>query len=240
VAVVNETMADRFWRGNDPIGKRIQVKGRWVQVVGVAKDSKYDSVREAAKLFFYVAMRQTVSVRGTTLNIRTPLGPQAMATALAHEVRALDSNLALYETITLQEQLERSTASQKVAVTLVGILGGLALLLAAIGLYGVMSYMVSQSARELGLRMALGADSSNLLRLVMRRGLTLTAIGMMLGALGALELTRLISGFLYKVSPHDPVAFGSAVSIMVVVSVAACAFPAWRAARTDPVRALRN
>jgi macrolide transport system ATP-binding/permease protein len=240
VAVVNETMADRFWRGNDPIGKRIQVKGRWMQVVGVAKDSKYDSVREAAKLFFYVAMRQTVSVRGTTLNIRTPLGPQAMATALAREVRALDSNLALYETITLQEQLERSTASQKVAVTLVGILGGLALLLAAIGLYGVMSYMVSQSARELGLRMALGADSSNLLRLVMRRGLTLTAIGMMLGALGALELTRLISGFLYKVSPHDPVAFGSAVSIMVVVSVAACAFPAWRAARTDPVRALRN
>jgi predicted permease len=240
VAVVNETMAERFWRGNDAIGKQIQVKGRWVQVVGVAKDSKYDSVREAAKPFFYVAMRQTVSVRGTTLNIRTPLGPQAMATALAREVRALDSNLALYETITLQEQLERSTASQKVAVTLVGILGGLALLLAAIGLYGVMSYVVSQSARELGLRMALGADSSNLLRLVMRRGLTLTAIGMMLGALGALELTRLISGFLYKVSPHDPVAFGSAVSIMVVVSVAACAFPAWRAARTDPVRALRN
>jgi len=99
---------------------------------------------------------------------------------------------------------------------------------------------VSQSSRELGLRMALGADSSTLLRLVLRRGLTLTAIGMLLGTLGALELTRLISGFLYKVSPRDPVAFGSGVIIMAIVSVAACAFPAWRAAQTDPVRALRN
>ncbi|HUK90576.1 MAG TPA: ABC transporter permease [Blastocatellia bacterium] len=240
VAIVNETMATRFWGGIDAIGKRFQVKGRWMQVVGVASDSKYESVREIPKPFFYLAMRQTVLVRGSNLNIRTRLSPETMATALAREVRAIDSNLALYETITLQEQLDRSTSSQKVAVTLVGILGGLALLLAAIGLYGVMSYVVSQSSRELGLRMALGADSSTLLRLVLRRGLTLTAIGMLLGTLGALELTRLISGFLYKVSPRDPVAFGSGVIIMAIVSVAACAFPAWRAAQTDPVRALRN
>jgi len=133
-----------------------------------------------------------------------------MATALAREVHALDGNLALYEVITLQEQVDRSTSPQQVAVTLVGILGGLALLLAAIGLYGVMSYAVSQSTRELGLRMALGADASNLLRLVMWRGLALTAAGVVLGATVALGLTRLLGSLLYKVSPRDPLAFGSA------------------------------
>jgi ABC-type antimicrobial peptide transport system permease subunit len=163
-----------------------------------------------------------------------------MATALAREVHALDGNLALYEVITLQEQVDRSTSPQQVAVTLVGVLGGLALLLATIGLYGVMSYAVSQSTRELGLRMALGAGASNLLRLVMSRGLTLTAGGVALGAVVALGLTRLIGNLLYNVSPRDPLAFGSAFVVMMIAAFAACYLPAWRAARTDPARALRD
>src|SRR5271156_591372 len=134
-----------------------------------------------------------------------------MAITLGREIHALDANLALYEVIPLQEQLDRSTASQKAAVTLLGVLGGLALLLAAIGLYGVMSYAVSQSTRELGLRMALGARASDLLRPVISPGLALMAGGVVLGAVAALELTRLLGYMLYKVGPRDPRAFASAL-----------------------------
>jgi putative ABC transport system permease protein len=239
VAVVNETMAAQYWRGKNPIGERLQVKGRWMQVVGVAKDSKYQSVRETPKPFFYVPLRQNFS-RGAGLYIRTPLSPETMATALTREVHALDPDLALYEVISLQEQLDRSTSPQLVAVTLVGVLGGLALLLSGIGLYGVMSYAVSQSTRELGLRMALGAGASNLLRLVMSRGLSLTAGGLLLGAAAALGLTRLLGNLLYKVSPRDPLAFGSAFVVMTIAALAACFLPAWRATRTDPARVLRD
>jgi macrolide transport system ATP-binding/permease protein len=239
VAVVNETMAAHYWRGGNPIGQRLQVKGRWMQVVGVAKDSKYQSIREEPKPFFYVPLRQNFS-RGVGLYIRTPLSPERMATALGREVHALDPNLALYEVITLQEQVDRSTSPQLVAVTLVGVLGGLALLLAAIGLYGVMSYAVSQSTRELALRMALGAGASNLLRLVLSRGLALTVGGVLLGAAVAFGLTRLLGNLLYKVSPRDPLAFGSALVVMMAAALAACFLPAWRATRTDPARALRD
>ncbi len=238
-AVVNETMAQRYWQGRNPLGERLQLKGRWMQVVGVAKDSKYSSVREKPTPFFFVPLRQN-SLRGSVLNIRTPLAPQTMATAIAREVHALDSNLAPYEVITMQEQLDRSTSAQMVAVTLVGILGALALVLAAIGLYGVMSYAVSQSARELGLRMALGAGTSNLLCLVLSRGLALTGAGMLLGAATALLLTRLLGNLLYEVSPRDPLAFGTAFVVMAVVSLAASFLPAWRATRTDPAQVLRG
>jgi ABC-type antimicrobial peptide transport system permease subunit len=239
VAVVNETMAAQYWRGKNPIGERVQVKGRWMKAVGVARDSKYQSVRERPKPFFYVPRRQNFSV-GAGLYVRTLLSTETMAAVLAREVHALDENLAPYEVITMQEQLDRSTSAQMVAVTLVGVLGGLALLLAAIGLYGVMSYAVSQSTRELGLRMALGADASNLLRLVLSRGLALTAGGVLLGAAVALALTRLMGNLLYHVSPHEPLAFGAAFAVMTLASLAACFLPAWRATRTDPARALRD
>jgi macrolide transport system ATP-binding/permease protein len=239
VAVVNETMAAQFWRGGDPVGKRIQVKGRWMRVIGVAKDAKYESVRELPKPFFYVPLRQNFAIQ-PGLNIRTSLSPRVMAATLTREVHALDANLAPYEIITLQEQLDRSTSPQQVAVTLVGVLGGLAVLLAAIGLYGVMSYAVSQSSRELGLRMVLGAGGADLMRLVMLRGLALTGGGVVVGAAVALGLTRLMGYLLYKVSPRDPLAFGSAFVVMMIASLAACFLPAWRASRTDPARALRR
>jgi predicted permease len=238
VAVINETMAQRYWNGRSPLGDRLQLKGRWLTVVGIAKDSKYSSVREKPTPFFFIALRQN-NLRGGVLNIRTTLSPQTMATELAREVQQLDANVAPSELITMQEQLERSTSPQMVAVTLVGVLGGLALLLAIIGLYAVMSYAVSQSARELGLRMALGAGASNLLRLVMSRGLTLTGSGVLLGAAVALGLTRLLGNLLYKVSPRDPLAFGSAFIVMIIAALAACFLPAWRATRTDPARILR-
>ncbi len=239
VAVVNETMAAQYWPAGDPLGKRLQVRDRWMQIVGVAKDSKYRTFLETPKPFFYVPLQQNFS-RQVIVNIRTRLDSGTMAAALVREVHALDPDLAPSEVITMREQIDRSTASQQVAVMLLGVFGGLALLLAAIGLYGVMSYAVSQSKRELGLRMAVGARPVDLFRLVMSRGLTVTAGGILLGGAAALGLTRLIGDLLYKVSPQDPLAFGSAFLVMAIVSLAACFLPAWRATRIDPVRALRD
>jgi predicted permease len=243
VAVVNKTMALRYWRGQDPTGRRFQMriqdKDQSLQVVGVAADSKYESMRETPRPFFYVPIRQT-PVIAASLNIRTTLPRQTMATVLAREVRALDANLAPYEVISLQQQVDRSTSPQLVAVTLVAILGGLALLLATIGLYGVMSYSVSQSTRELGIRMALGANASGLLRLVLLRGLALTGGGVLLGAAAAFAFNRLLGNLLYNVSPYDPKAFGLAIAVMMSASLAACLLPSWRAARTNPASVLRD
>jgi predicted permease len=239
VAIVNDVMAAQYWRGDSPIGKRLQVKGKWLQVVGVAKVSKYQSVRENPKPFFYVPLRQNFSVQAD-LNIRTHMPVETMAAELAREVHTLDANLAPYEVITLQEQLNRSTSAQRVAFTLLGILCALSLLLAAIGLYAVMSYAVSQSTRELGLRMALGANPSDLLKQVISSALRLTAAGVILGAAAALASTRLLGNLLYHVSPRDPMAFGSAFVVMTIAATAACFLPAWRATRTDPARILRD
>ena len=239
VAIVNQTMAARYWRDQDPIDRRLQVNGRWVRVIGVAADSKYESMRESPKPFFYVPLLQDF-VRGPALYIRSAQPLQSISAALLREVHALDPNLALYETITLQEQVDRSTSPQLVAVNLVSILGGLALLLAAVGLYGVMSYGVAQSIRELGLRMALGASTGDLFRRVISRGLRLTAIGVLCGAAAGLALTRLFGKLLYNVSPNDPLAFAAAVAVMTITSVLACVLPAWRATRTDPARVLRD
>ncbi|HET6930736.1 MAG TPA: ABC transporter permease [Candidatus Acidoferrum sp.] len=238
-AIVNQTMVTRYWRGQDPVGRRLQVKGSWVQVVGVVKDSKYYNMDEAPRPFFYVPLRQYFAIE-PDIHIRTTLPLQTVQTALIRELRALDPDLALYEMITLQEQVDRSTSQQLVAVSLVALFGGLALLLAGIGLYGVMSYTVSQSTRELGLRMALGAGASNVLRLVLSRGLLLTTIGTISGIVLALLLTRLLGGLLYHISPRDPLAFVSALVVITIASFAACFLPAWRATQVDPARALRD
>jgi len=239
VVVVDETMAAQYWRGEDPVGRRVQVRGRWLQIVGVARAAKYRNLLETPKPFFYVPLRQNFSPIAA-LHVRTTQGPASLAASLVREIHALDANVAPGELITMREQVDRTTASQRIAVTILGVFGGLALLLAAIGLYGVMSSSVSQSSRELALRMALGADTSDLLRLVMSRGLALTAGGVVIGAAAALEVTRLMGYLLYQVSPRDPVAFGSAFAVIAVASLAACLAPAWRATRTDPLRALRG
>jgi predicted permease len=238
VAIVNDTMAAQFWPGQDPVGRRIQVKGQWLQVVGVARVSKYRTLIETPKPFFYVPMRQ--SLVGGDLFVRTSLPPSTLASALMREVHAIDPSLASGEMITMQEEINRSTAVQRIAVRMLGAFGALALLLAGVGLYGVMSYAVSQSTREFGLRMALGARGSDLLRLVISQGLLLTMVGVLVGGIAALGLSRLLGYLLYRVSPRDPLTFGTAVIVMAVASVAACFLPAWRATRTDPVRALKG
>jgi macrolide transport system ATP-binding/permease protein len=239
VAIVNETMAAKYWPEQDPIGQRLKVKDRWLQIVGVAKNVKYENKLELPRTFFYVPVRQNFLESNVVL-MRTRETPGAIMTALAQEVHALDPNLAPIAPFRVQEQVDRKGYTQRLAATLVAIFGTMALFLAAIGLYAVMSYFVSQRTRELGLRMALGANAKDLLRLVVSRGLQLTAAGIVFGGIAALVLTRLIGNLLYKVSPHDPVAFGTAFALITIASLAACFLPAWRATRIDPVQALRE
>jgi macrolide transport system ATP-binding/permease protein len=238
-AIVDETMAAQFWPGADPVGRRLQVKGQWLHIVGVARAAKYDNLLEAPKPFFYVPLRQFFSATAA-LQLRTPLSAAAAAPIVVREVRALDANLVPGELITMREQVERTTASQRIAVTILVLFGGLALILAAIGLYGVMAATVSQSTRELALRIALGASAADLIRLVVTKGLVLTVAGVAIGGVAALELTRLLGYLLYKTSPYDPWAFASAIAIVLAAALIACVVPAWRATSTDPIEALRG
>jgi predicted permease len=239
LAIINETMAAKYWPGKNPVGQRLKAKDRWLQIVGIAKNSNYRSKTETPVPFFYVPLRQNFRVQNTLL-IRTPETPGAMMKALAREVHALDPNLAPLITDRLQDQIDEISYSQRLAVTLVALFGVMALFLAAIGLYAVMSYTVSQGTRELGLRMAFGAGEKDLLGFVMLRGLRLTAAGIVIGAVAAVMLTRLMGNLLYKVSPRDPIAFGTAFIILIVVAFVACFLPAWRATRIDPIQALRD
>jgi putative ABC transport system permease protein len=239
VAIVNETMAAKYWPGKDSIGQRLKVKDRWLRIVGVARNVKYENKLELPRTFFYVPMRQNF-LESNALLIRTRETPGAIRAALAREVQALDPNLAPIAPFRVQEQVDRKGYTQRLAATLVAIFGAMALFLAAIGLYAVMSYFVSQSTRELGLRMALGANARDLLRLVVSRGLQLTAAGIIFGGIAALVLTRLLGNLLYKVSPHDPLAFGTAFALITIASLAACFLPAWRATHIDPTQALRE
>jgi predicted permease len=239
VAIVNEQMAARYWRGRDPVGSRLVVRGRPMRVVGMAKLSKYRDLMEPSRPFFYVPLRQSTAF-GQSLMIRTTLSPGVTATALAAEVRALDTSLTPELLMTMREQINRMNQSTAMAVMLLTAFGGVALILAAIGLYGVMSFNVTQNARELALRLALGADRSSLLRRVLLGGLLLTGGGVVCGAAAAFGLTRLLGTLLYDVSPRDPQVFGLALATMTIASIAACMVPAWRATRTDPVAALRG
>ncbi len=239
VAVINETMAAKYWPGKDPIGQRLKVKDRWLQIVGVAKNVKYEDKLELPRTFFYVSMRQNF-LESNTLLIRTRETLDAIGNALAREVHALDPTLARIAPFRVQEQVDRKGYTQRLAATLIALFGAMALFLAAIGLYAVMSYSVSQSTRELGMRMALGAGARDILRLVLSRGLQLTAAGIVIGIIAAFALTRSMGNLLYKVSPHDPLAFGSALVVIAIASLAACFLPAWRATRIDPAQALRE
>ena len=239
VAIINETMAAKYWPGKKALGQRVKVRDRWLEIVGIAKNANYETKREPAKAFFYVPLRQDFGIQNSFV-IRTRQTPGAILNALAPAVHALDANLAPGRAYRLGEQVDRMSYSERLAVTLVALFGAMALFLAAIGLYAVMSYSVSQGTRELGLRMALGAGVKDLLRLVMSRGLRLTAAGIVIGIVAAVMLTRLMADLLYKVSPRDPIVFGTAFIILIVVAFIACFVPAWRATRVDPVQALHE
>jgi ABC-type antimicrobial peptide transport system permease subunit len=187
---------------------------------------------------FYVPLRQLIPL-AFDVHVKTAGSVGTIGSVIVRQIRALDPNLASYEVLSMREQVARATATQRIAVTFLTLFAALALCLAALGLYGVMSYVVSQSTRELSVRMALGAAPWDVLRVVLARGLVLTACGLVAGVVIALGTTRLLGDLLYQTSPRDPMTFASALLVMLAASLAACLVPAWRAARTDVAHALR-
>jgi putative ABC transport system permease protein len=244
VAVVNEAFARFFFPGPDPrgavIGKRFsrEREGQLAEIVGVVKDVKVFSLGETPQPYVYFPIFQNYS-GDATLVARSAADPIALLTSLRREVNALDATLPVFEVKTMEEHLGFSLFPMRVAAAMSGSFGLLALLLAAIGIYGVMAYAVSQRTREIGIRIALGARKSDVLRLVARQGLTLVAIGLLIGLIAALLLTRLMESLLYDVSATDPLTFIVIASLLAFVALLAALVPARRATRVDPMIALR-
>ncbi|HEV2864468.1 MAG TPA: ABC transporter permease [Pyrinomonadaceae bacterium] len=246
VVVVNEALARRFFPGADAprgaVGKRISFQspdGPWMQIVGVAGDGKYWTIGEAPQSFVYSPLAQSYS-QSLTLVARTEGDPRPYIQAIREEVRKLDANLPLYDAKTLEEHIGVSLYAPRVAAALLAGFGLLALLLAAVGVYGVVSYAAAQRTREIGIRMALGARAADVLRLVAVRGLLLVGVGLALGLAGAALLTRFMTGVLYGVSATDPTTFVGVALLLGAVAFLACYFPARRATRVDPLVALRH
>ncbi|MFL6257644.1 MAG: ABC transporter permease, partial [Pyrinomonadaceae bacterium] len=246
VVVVNETFARRFFPGADParevVGKKLSFRGDggpWAEVVGVVKDGKYWTIGEAPQMFVYSPLAQSYTP-GVTLVVRTAGGdPRALIPALNAEVRAIDPALPLFDVKTIEEHMGVSLFPARVAATLLGSFGLLALLLAGMGIYGVVSYAAAQRTREIGIRMALGARRGDVLRLVAGRGMLLVGLGVGLGLAFAFALTRFMEGVLYGVSATDPLTFVLVVAILLGVALLACLVPARRATKVDPMVALR-
>ncbi|MFN7943778.1 MAG: ABC transporter permease [Blastocatellia bacterium] len=243
VAIINETMAQRFWPGQSPLGKRLRFPqgnntfSPYYEIIGLVKDSKYGTLGETAKPFFYLAALQNFT-RRTTLHIRTAGEPNALRNAVRESLAALDNSL-LIEVATMRENLLLAFLPARIAASLLGLLGLLGLSLALVGIYGVISYAVAQRTNEIGLRMALGARPLDMLWLVLRQGLKLTLLGIGLGAVAAFALTRFLTSFLVGVSPTDPLTFAALATLFCLVAMLACWIPARRATKVDPMIALR-
>lgn len=239
VAIVTRAMAERYWPKASPIGRRIKLRDTWMQVVGVAADIKYRSLTQSPSMLVYVPLAQRRATAVCLFLRASTTNPVALAPSTVSAIHAIDPGVSPYEFVTLREQVNRSTSGQQITATLLMSFGAAALFLAAIGLYGVISYTVSQSTRELSVRMALGATPSALIVLVMSSALRLSLAGIVIGVALAFGTTRLLGDLLFRVGPRDPLVFGSVIVIMASASALACAVPAWRASRLDPVRALR-
>jgi macrolide transport system ATP-binding/permease protein len=241
VAIVNESFARRYFPNQEPIGQRVSLsgaKGPWLEVVGLARDSKYITLGEAPAPFIYQPLAQHHE-SGVVLLVRTSVAPSSLVPSVRREVQSVERNLPLTNARTMTELLGNSLFPARMGAILLGAFGLLALLLASVGLYGVMSYSVSRRTREIGIRMALGARGGDVLRLVLGESMMLVAVGMLLGLVAAFAATRLLSGFLYGVSPTDPAAFVGIVLLLALVALAASLVPARRAARVDPMVAFR-
>jgi predicted permease len=239
VAIVNETMARHLWPGQEPVGKRFRHERQWVEIVGLARDSKYVRLSEAPRDHLYLAYAQLPSPR-MTLFLRTTRNPFFLAPSIREEIRHTAPNLPVLNLMTMNESIAISRLPQRVAAALATTLGGSGLLLAAVGIYGIVAYSVNQRRREIALRMALGADRPAVVRLVVRQGIALAAAGVVAGALGALAAGRLLAGMLFGLSPTDPLAFSSIALLLLLTAGLASLLPARSAAQTDPMGTLRS
>jgi predicted permease len=239
VVIINETMARRYWKGRDAIGGRVTLGERTLEVIGIARDGKYRSVTEPPRAYMYLPLLQFYGPT-PTLHVRTEGDPEGLLAAIRREVASLAPDVPLFETRTYAEHREFSLLLQRLAGSLLGIFGGLALLLASIGLYGVLAYIVGQRRREMGVRMALGATPREVVRLVVAQGMRLVLIGTALGLGAALLAGPLLASQLVGVSATDPLTYGATLTVLMTATLVACTVPALRAAHVDPVTVLRN
>jgi putative ABC transport system permease protein len=246
VAIVNETFVKRLMpaveSSAEAVGKRVSfgdAKGPFMRIVGVAGDGKYFNIAEDPRAFIWAPLTQDYNSSGAIM-VRTTGDPQSMFAAVRGEVQALDPNLPLFDVTTLTEHMRLALFPAKVAAMVLGVFGLVALLLSAIGIYGITSYAVAQRTHEIGIRMALGAQFGDVLRLVLNHGLKLTLIAAVIGVAGAYAATRAIRSVLYGVSATDPLTFISVSVLLIGVALFACYVPARRATKVDPLVALRN
>lgn len=242
VAVITEAMARHFWPGQNAVGKRFRsaiATTEPVEVVGVSGNSTAGNIGEEPQPIAFVPLDQNYQ-SFVSLLVRTNGNPESVMPTVLRHVQALDSNMALLQPQTIQEVIAQGLWAPRMAAALFGIFGLLGLLLAAVGIYGVMAYMVSQRTNEIGLRMALGARPSSVLILVTKQGMRLVGMGIGLGIVAAVVLTRLMVNLLFNVSTFDPVTYGSVSVFVLAIAFLASWLPARRAARIDPVLALRQ
>ena len=242
--IVDEYMADRLWTGQDAIGKRIHIvelptKEPWQTVVGVVGQVKQDSLDSNPRIAFYLSHTQ-FPTRALTVALRSRAEPAARLSSTKSQLRNLDPDLPLYRVRTMEQQVNDSLARRRFLTLLLGVFASVALVLAAIGIYGVMAYLVNQGTRELGIRIALGASERNILSLVVRLGMALAFSGVMIGLAAALLLTRLIRSLLFGVEATDPITFAGISLLLAMIALVASYIPAQRAARIDPLISLRS
>ncbi|HVT99587.1 MAG TPA: ABC transporter permease [Acidobacteriaceae bacterium] len=242
-AIINETMAAHLFPGQDPVGRTIRQDKTTYTIVGVARNSKTRTIGEkptdAVFLYLNAAPQKANSFFGTTILVKTSIDPRALAASVRQQINALDPNMAVFNTETMQEHVDKSLLLPRISSLLLGIFGVIGLTLAAIGLYGVMSYSVRRRTREIGIRMALGAKRPAVLRMILRQGLILTAIGLSIGLALALVLGRFTASVLYGTSGSDPLTFLTVSLVLIASAIAAILVPALRAAHVEPTTALR-
>jgi len=242
VIVINETMAASFWPGEDPIGKRIQIYDMepmpWREIVGVVNDTKEAGLGAPTRPEIYVPFSQRPRA-AMTLIAHTAAGPEQLAGAMRGAVQAVDPEQPVYRISTMEQFFSAEVAVPRATMFLVGALAVAALVLAAVGIYGVMAHAVTQQTHEIGIRTALGATQGDVLRLVVAQGMTLTLIGVVIGLAGAFALTRLMTSLLFGVSATDPATFTVIALLLTGVALFACYIPARRATKVDPLAALR-
>jgi predicted permease len=241
VMIVNQEFVRRFVPGRVAIGRKVQGWGRWFTIVGVVQDTKIYRLTEAPTPYFYVPMTQIYRPEmGLVFFARTSGSTDSAVTALRREATAADPVMPVFDASSLEDFISASLFPQKIASSLLSVLGSVALLLAAIGLYGVMAYSVAQRTNEIGIRMALGAQPKHVASLVIRQGMIYAVLGLAVGSFAAAALARLASSALAGISPTDPVVYAMAGGVTVLLALASIALPAWRAVSVDPLTALRH